>query len=709
MAGYKDSIETPPHGELTDFDTFASAMTTAPLDDLHKYFDSDDEQDLEDNYDGDDSDKENEDGFDGLEYTNDPPNAYFEDADNSDHDPDNDDHNVNDYGHTKGYEYFDPRLDIDLSKLRPSHAASRHLNPHLQKTIDKTELMLEQLSIQAQSMVEEQPMSTQIILANQALEHIFKPYGMHGSQAQFSASVMKFLAGGDTVRRPGNEGRDKSKDGKLRFAEVGTATTVDGEGKEKREKLKRKASGEEKLVSDIGEGGVKIKVPRVQVGDDVVAVKKHLPKDTESKETTHRADDANVFGERVGYGFQSASTVPLEGSWASVDSLSFRKTSGPLDMKEAENNHTLSSNSTSTSTTSEPNLYLDEFEAIKLKLQDQAPRNPFQTYHYGPDNTLTSTSTPTTSRTPFTPLASTFSQSLRLQTPSTSTLPSSTLPQHHQQQPNYACTHDPASNAALSRAPYNPISLRLSWPATTRSSARPCMPTPGLLDSLNNIVHLTNAEARFMLSYYVRKYEGPVGQAANGSGGAPHALFRLGIAQYLMSRVGKVVDHKESDALGLNPEARRVLGEVWEQHPSTRAWFDEGLVGGEGGGRDEFEAGDYEGADNNLDAEPDLVMSEDDDVDDVENGTASPSTPYRRRSNSNSSRVNHTPTPTRTTDGLNPLEKALLARACNVSVETVDAYWDDMRWKTRGWGAMKAWCTAQDKMRIARVKAEGRW
>lgn len=215
-----------------------------------------------------------------------------------------------------------------------------------------------------------------------------------------------------------------------------------------------------------------------------------------------------------------------------------------------------------------------------------------------------------------------------------------------------------------------------------------------------------------MLSYYVRKYEGPVGlrgtQGTNGMDRTepPHALFRLGIAQYLMSRVGKVVDHKESDGLGLNPEARRVLGDVWEQHPSTRGWFDEGLVGG--GGRqgdypDEFEAEDYDwgsndGGENRLDA--DLAMS------DAEDGSASPSTPYRR-SNSNSSRGKRTPT--RTTDGLNPLEKALLARACNISIDTVDAYWDDMRWKTRGWGAMKAWCTAQDKMRIAKVKAEGRW
>lgn len=702
MPDSKQSIRAPPHSELTDFDTFASAMTTAPLDDLHKYLDSDDEQDLEDNYDGDDSDKENgnegedEDDSTGPSYTSHSLKASLEDADsdNSDHDLDHD-------ASTKGYEYFDPRLDIDLSRLRPSHAASRHLNPHLQKTIDKTELLLEQLSIQAQAVVEEQPMSTQIVLANQAVEHVFKPYAVHGSQAQFSASVMKFLSGGETVRRPGREGRDGSKDGKLRFVDV-EAGTADGEGyEENRGKLKRKAGGEEKLVTDPGLAGrTDAKVPRVQAGDDVVAVKKHLHKDknTASKETDHRADDANIFGERVGYSFQSVSSVPLDGPLASFDSLSFRKTSGPLDMDKAENNH----QPTSTSTPCKPNIYLDDLEAIKLRPPASTPQAEQSTKLHA-INSDTSTSHPQSHKSLFTPLAATFSQSLRLQpkTPSTWSLPSPNPPPppHFFPNPNptaYSCTHDPTRNAALARELYNPISLRLSWPATTRSSGRPSMPTPGLLDSLNTIVHLTNAEARFTLSYYVRKYEAPTHLSLHPrSSGTepPHALFRLGIAQHLMAQVGKAVDNKESDELGLNPEARRVLGEVWADHPGTRG---DGLLLGSGGegGEDGWKAprvGDMSW-DEGLGS--DVAMSD--------GGVASgPSTPCRRGRGLRGS--------TTGAAGLNPLEKALLARACSVSVETVDAYWEDMRWKTRGWGAMRAWCTAQDKMKIARVKAEGRW
>jgi len=712
MPDSKHSIRAPPHSELTDFDTFASAMTTAPLDDLHKYLDSDDEQDLEDNYDGED-DKENgnegedEDDSTGPSYTGHSLNTCLEDADS-----DNSDHGLDHDASTKGYEYFDPRLDIDRSKLRPSHAASRHLDPYLQKTIDKTELLLEQLSIQAQSVVEEQPMSTQIVLVNQAVEHVFKPYGVHGSQAQFSASVMKFLSGGETVRRPGREGRDGSKDGKLRFVDV-EAGTVHGEGYGgNRGKLKRKAGGKEKLVTDPDRAGrTSAKVPRVQGGDDVVAVKKrlHKDKDTASKETARRADDPHVSGEREGYGFQPTSTVPLEEPLASVDSLSFRKISGPLDMDTAENNH----QPTSTSTACEPNIYLDDLETIKLRPRASSPQAEQSTKQHNSD---TLTPHPQSHKSLFTPLAATFSQSLRLQTktPSTWSLASPNPQPHphfsHDPSPTaYSCTHEPIRNAALARELYNPISLRLSWPATTRSSGRPSMPTPGLLDSLNNIVHLTNAEARFTLSYYVRKYEAPTHLSLHPRSGSsetdaetepPHALFRLGIAQHLMSQVGKAVDNKESDDLGLNPEARRVLGEVWEEHPGTQAWGEGGLLSGSGreGGEDGWEAARAGDVSWDEGSGSDVAMSEGGDRSSVASG---PSTPYRNGRGLRGS--------TTGAAGLNPLEKALLARACNVSVETVDTYWDDMRWKTRGWGAMRAWCAAQDKIRIARVKAEGRW
>lgn len=703
-------MAAPPLGDLIDFDVFASAMCTAPLEDLHRYLDSDEEQDLEDNYAGDDSDKENEiiDQEGGLNHDVDhnkyQPYVELDDVNDGDEYANGDaEGDVNDHGQSQKYEYFDPRLDIDLSKLRPSHAASRHLNPKLQKMIDKTELMLEQLSIQAQTVLEEQPMSTQIILANQALDQVFTPYGMHGSQAQFSASVLKFLGGGETVRRPGHEGRNQRNDGKLRFAEVDPAAEPSKDGIKRRKKLKRRATEDEKRFRNLGEGNFKIKLQKGNTGDDISAAGKMCTKNNVREEELEM-DNPNVSGERVGYQLQPASTIPLEGSRVIVDSLSFRKTSGPLDLDliEKANN--------ATSISAKPNLYLDDFQT--LKLEPRAPAAPLS------DGQCHSTSTATTSRSPFTPLATTFSQSLCLQTPiapvSSISPPYHPSPQPQLQPHTYSCIHDPKSNAALALEAYSPISLKLTWPATTRSDGRPCMPTPGLLDALNNILHLTNAEARFMLSYYVRKYEAPLYlHGSGGEGEAPHALFRLGVAQYLMSRVGKVIDNKESDELGLNPEARRVLGEVWERHPSTGAWFDEGILREGGATEPDGYGGGYDAMYTGRDSEGDDLTSQTEHrgIDDSHPPSESESTADTTTSpvHSPQPRSSLYPKPKDVIGGLNPLEKSLLARACNISVETVEAYWDDMRWKTRGWGAMKAWCTAKDKVRIAKAKAEGRW
>lgn len=219
------------------------------------------------------------------------------------------------------------------------------------------------------------------------------------------------------------------------------------------------------------------------------------------------------------------------------------------------------------------------------------------------------------------------------------------------------------------------------------------MPTPGLLDSLNRILHLHNAEARFTLSYYVRKYDIPAHLAQSCAGSVtdepPHALFRLGIAQYVMSKVGKVIDHKEHDELGLNPEARKVLGEVWEAHPSTQAWFDDDFLE-----NDSPQATFHDSRD------------EDGDVVFVTGTSTSPSNSDAPRGNDAQS---DSPNPNKFKGGLNPLEKRILARACNISDETIDAYWEDMREKTKAWGAMKAWCMARSAEKVRRAKAEGRW
>lgn len=240
------------------------------------------------------------------------------------------------------------------------------------------------------------------------------------------------------------------------------------------------------------------------------------------------------------------------------------------------------------------------------------------------------------------------------------------------------------------------------------------MPTPGLLDAFNNILHLYNAEARNLLSYYVHKYDTPaelggrpVSPAGSFTGTScrrvepPHALFRLGISQYLQSKVGKMVDSKHTDELGLTPEARRVLGAVWERHPSTNAWFDDDLADGSTSatqlkgnlGTNEPSSSSssmtsYQGGNDTSDADTDMT--------DVQSVT----TDTKPRGGRNLHKFHL---------GLNPIEKTLLARACNISVETVEAYWDDMREKTRAWGAMKSWCEVQTRRKINQAKREGRW
>ena len=118
------------------------------------------------------------------------------------------------------------------------------VNTELQEMMERTETILEQLSMKAQAHIERQPFSTQIILNNAAKEKVFAPYGRHGSQAQFSESVLKFLNGGNTIRKPGKAGLDKAQDGILRFAPLDPAVNMRDNGNDSVSggKLKRKVA-----------------------------------------------------------------------------------------------------------------------------------------------------------------------------------------------------------------------------------------------------------------------------------------------------------------------------------------------------------------------------------------------------------------------------------------------------------------------------------
>jgi len=236
-----------------------------------------------------------------------------------------------------------------------------------------------------------------------------------------------------------------------------------------------------------------------------------------------------------------------------------------------------------------------------------------------------------------------------------------------------------------------------------------------------------------MLSYYVRKFDTPAefGGHNAGAGAAmvggdvsgqqkvepPHALFRLGIAQYLWSKVGKVIDNKEVDELGLNPEARRLFGEVWERHPSTAAWWAGTDTTGTGKGKPAPTTGDTTAAEEEEDlyahaSDFSSTASQSDTSDPDDTPTQRDRKRSRRAARANRRRkIQESEKRKRESGigGLNPMEKIILARATNVGVETVDAYWDDMREKTKAWGAMKMWCGAMEKRMVRKAWVEGRW
>ncbi|KAJ9651404.1 hypothetical protein H2198_009319 [Neophaeococcomyces mojaviensis] len=650
------ALVEPPTTEAMPFDAFQTLMNSTRLDEYYKYYDSDGTVDLEDDYEG-DSDLSGDEADD----TDSSSDSAVEDDDDVD----------------------DPA------------ATSRHNDPKLQETIFRTELLLERLSVAAQPVLEEQPMSTRIVLANQAVP-LFERYGGHGSMHRFSQSVMEYLNAGERVRRPGAEGRDPKKDGILRFAPVEPAK-VDGEEvqdgglkKLRKDRGKRKAGEEEKSgrkerkVQDGDSIGiVRLKLRPSEVGQVVVVEdEKDCPARLSIPEGAHHSRISSLFN----------------------FNLDTTKRRGVV---------------TSKNKSEEVNEYLDD-EAVIIK-----PRNGKSKPVLPHVETTSHLAPPLQNRSILSPTSpsSAFAR-FTLSGPTTPILPQQKANPHA----TYSCTTHPTLNAQLATQPYNPISLTFKWPATSRQNSQPTMPTPGLLDALNNILHLYNAEGRFLLSYYVRKFETPPefgGNAAQAAPGGnvmsgqpkvepPHALFRLGIAQYLWGKVGKVIDNKEVDELGLNPEARRLFGEVWERHPSTAAWWSDSLLtNATTDVKNSTKTGDDKEEDpyaHSSDFETDISAADESDANDT------PATLTNKRAR-RAARVGRRrkiqevekKKRERALGGLNPMEKVILARATNVSVETVEVYWDDMREKTKAWGAMKMWCEAQEKRMIRKAKVEGRW
>lgn len=563
---------------------------------------------------------------------------------------------------------------VDPPPLDRNQKDAVRANAELQEMIERTENVLEQLSMQAHVHIERQPLSTQILLANMANEQVFKPYEQHGSQAQFSASVMKFLTGGDTIRRPGKAGLNKAKDGKLKFAPIDPFAEDDDAGrKKKRAQLKRKAGEEIISGTDSPGGAERIKLTVVKRGDKLISVMKSP------------AQQPDAFQGTFGLSQRLQTNGKADGN--NDDALTFRKTSGPIRWEDLQKAYaTLESDqSWSENSNKDPAEALANFN--------------------GASNLALSTTHGDTPRQPmtFTPLADSFSK-FQLQTP-TSRL-------FHEQQfaqsllpaapslPTYCCSVEPRANAELALQPYNPISVDLVWPKDDP------MPSIEYLEHVDRILHLYNAEARVMLSYFVRKYDTPfeLGGGGPGGGGAlrmggqaknepPHALFRLGIAQYLTCKAEQIVEDKEADELGLTPEARSILRSVWNEHQSIWTHFEDNFL--------EDEASD--------DEDEDMIVEEEDDDEDLD-VTWVTDTPDGADVRPAKKRFTHNePDPKHVAGGLNPMEKKLLSRACNISVETIDAYWDLMRDKTKAWAAVQLWCRARNMERVARVKAEGRW
>lgn len=242
----------------------------------------------------------------------------------------------------------------------------------------------------------------------------------------------------------------------------------------------------------------------------------------------------------------------------------------------------------------------------------------------------------------------------------------------------YSIDLDSESNALLQYIPFNPIQLTITWPRSSTSA-----PPPGYIDSLNRLTHLYNLKAQHLLSYLTHKYTSHrhrhhehdrelhsfkhtstnintntnASQNENSNTALPHALFRLGITQFFRTRFEDSLRPRGQDPLGLTPEVRGFLSEIYDS----------------------------------------MSMS---------TSTGINTNTHRRVTNNFSRQHNGG---NLGVDPLNVFEKTLLARACNVSIETIDAFWTDMTRRRKGWIALKRWCEAADGQIVREAKRQGWW
>lgn len=641
-----------PTGEPMDFESFAAAMTAVPIEELDQYLNEADEDFGEDEDENPKDAPAHDQGTKDEDVPMTDEHFDFSDTDN-DSKSSEDDSMIDEEDSGSDYQQQPELFDDDEEILTPD-------DPEFKAVLEQTERVLSRISFRGQNVIDQIPLSTQIILANQANEEVFKPYAKHGSAAQFSASVMKFLAGGDTVRRPGKDGSDKRKDGKLRLRVSEIRHNTGGEGDGHPDDHDRDGRG---------------RTP--EVSDDMLDMDLKVSKRGQGQVKTewYSQDGQN-----------KASFV--EDSDAAIDHLSHRKTSDPFNQVNNTRNFSGSSGYQTTATRS---------------LSGSSMADPFSSKESSRKSSLTDPSI----HEGYTPLAAGFSN-IGLNTPAYPHLgiPPSTephLPPFNAQAlvTNHSCVIDLAENQRLRYEPYEPISMHFIWPATLRSSGEQSNPTPGLIDCLNEILFICNAEAKGMLRYYVNKYERlmPADTSGRYRQEPPHALFRLGIAQYIMSKYGKMIEHKERDELGLTPEARNLLNGVWEAHPSMQTHFEDTTL-------DDI-AGLEQKVQHEIDEDGDLdEYYYDEDEDELRESVEEM---FRQDSHYGvGGPVRAKPRP-KVVGGLNILEKTLLARACNIDIDTVDAYWDNMRESTTAWAAMKAWCNARSAERVAAAKQNGSW
>ena len=306
-----------------DFDSFASPMNADSIDNVHKYYDSEDEQDLESNFSSTDSDTDS-DKENTQPYSTDEESRDFAEHKNS----------VDDRG---ADDSIDPR-EVDGGRLDQNHAKSIYLDSETHDMVKRTEDVLARLSLQAQAILEDQPLSTQTVLTTQACDQVLRPYGQHGSQARFSESARKFLNGGDTIRRPGKGGRKKANDGRLELVEIDPAELRLDDG----QCPGRKRYGKDQ---DDDQGGQKL-ATRPKDADifDENAYQPVVKKRTGNARSATKldTDDPSISSR------QSATGQGL------AESLCFRKTSDPISEWETRLNSSSMQESITTTVISTP-------------------------------------------------------------------------------------------------------------------------------------------------------------------------------------------------------------------------------------------------------------------------------------------------------------------------------------------------------------------